>query len=41
MKLQSDGEIWALKPKAHLEKAKERAGTHEVTCFDHVKGPNG
>ena len=36
MKLRSDGEIWAPKPKAHLEKANERAGTHEVTCFDHA-----
>ena len=36
LKLQSDGEIWAPKPKAHLEKANERAGTHEVTCFDHA-----
>ena len=26
----------ALKPKAHLEKANERAGTYEVTCFDHA-----
>jgi hypothetical protein len=38
MKLQSDGEIQAPKPKAHLEKANERAGTHEVTCFDHTTG---
>ena len=36
LKLWSDGEIWAPKPKAHQEKANERAGTHEVTCFDHV-----
>ena len=28
----------ALKPKAHLEKANERAGTYEVTCFDHTIG---
>ena len=28
LKLRSDGEIWALKPKAHLEKANERADTH-------------
>ena len=26
------------KTKAHLEKANERAGTHEVTCFDHTTG---
>ena len=38
LKLWSDGEIWAPKPKAHLEKANERAGTHEVTCFDHATG---
>jgi hypothetical protein len=23
-------------PVLHVEKAKKRAGTHEVTCFDHV-----
>ena len=38
LKLRSDGEIWVLKPKAYLEKANERAGTHEVTCFDHATG---
>ena len=38
LQLRSDREIWALKPKAHLEKANERAGTHEVTCFDHAIG---
>ena len=38
MQLRSDGEIWAPKPKAHLEKARERAGTHEVACFDHATG---
>jgi hypothetical protein len=26
---------WAPKPKKHLEKAKERAATHDVRCFDH------
>ena len=36
LKLRSDGEIWAPKPKAHLEKARERADTHAVTCFDHA-----
>ena len=30
--------MWALKPKAHLEKANKRAGTHEVSCFDHATG---
>jgi len=34
--LRSDGDIWAPKPKAHLEKANGRVGTHEVTCFDHA-----
>ena len=38
LQLRSDGEIWAPKPKAHLEKARERAGTHEVACFDHTTG---
>ena len=38
LKLRSDGEIWASKPKADIEKANERAGTHEVTCFDHATG---
>ena len=38
LKLRSDGEIWAPKPKAHLEKANERASTHEVICFDHTIG---
>jgi hypothetical protein len=32
--LWSDGERWAPKPKAFLEKAKERAATHTVDCFD-------
>ena len=36
LKLRSDRKIWAPKPKAHLEKTNERAGTHEVTCFDHA-----
>jgi hypothetical protein len=38
LQLQSEGKIWAPTPQAHLEKAKERAGTHEVTCFDHATG---
>ena len=38
LKLRSDREIWAPKPKAHLEKANERADTHEVICFDHAIG---
>ena len=38
LKLRSDGEIWAPKLKAHLEKANERASTYEVTCFDHATG---
>ena len=38
LKLWSDGEIWASKPKAHLEMANERPGTHKVTCFDPAIG---
>uniref|UniRef100_K3XRS8 MULE transposase domain-containing protein n=1 Tax=Setaria italica TaxID=4555 RepID=K3XRS8_SETIT len=38
LKLQSVGEKWPPKPKEHLEKAKERTGTHEVTCFDLATG---
>jgi hypothetical protein len=38
LQLQSEGKIWSPTPQAHLEKAKERAGTHEVTCFDHTIG---
>lgn len=38
LKSWSDGEIWPPKPKEHLEKAIERASTHEVTCFDHATG---
>ena len=30
LKLQSDGEIWAPKPKAHLENANERASINIV-----------
>jgi hypothetical protein len=36
--LRSDGERWAPKPKAFLEKAKERAATHTVDCFDFQSG---
>jgi hypothetical protein len=38
LQLQSEGKIWAPTPQAHLDKAKEKAGTHEVTCFDHATG---
>jgi hypothetical protein len=38
MQLQSDGKRWAPKAEAHLEKANERAATHEVYCFDHATG---
>jgi hypothetical protein len=38
MQLQSDGKRWAPKVEAHLEKANERAATHEVYCFDHATG---
>uniref|UniRef100_K3YZ76 SWIM-type domain-containing protein n=1 Tax=Setaria italica TaxID=4555 RepID=K3YZ76_SETIT len=34
LRLQSAGEKWPPRPKKHLEKAKERAATHEVICFD-------
>jgi hypothetical protein len=36
--LQSNNQKWAPKPKKHLEKAKERADTHDVECFDHNTG---
>jgi hypothetical protein len=36
--LWSDGDRWAPKPKAFLEKAKERAATHIVDCFDFQLG---
>jgi hypothetical protein len=35
MELQSNNQKWAPKPKKHLEKAKERAATYDVQCFDH------
>jgi hypothetical protein len=38
LQLQSEGKIWAPTQMAHLEKARERAGTHEVICFDHATG---
>jgi hypothetical protein len=38
LQLQSEGKICAPTPQAHLDKAKERAGTYEVTCFDHATG---
>jgi hypothetical protein len=34
--LQSKNQSWASKPTKHLDKAKERATTHEVQCFDHT-----
>jgi hypothetical protein len=36
--LQNEGERWAPKPKTFLEKAKERANTHTVDCFDLQSG---
>jgi hypothetical protein len=36
--LQSNNKKWAAKPKKHLEKAKEKAGTHDIKCFDHNTG---
>jgi hypothetical protein len=38
MALQSNNQKWAPKPKKHLDKAKERAATHDVNCFDHNTG---
>ena len=38
MALQSNNQKWAPKPKKHLDKAKERAATHDVNCFDHSAG---
>jgi len=35
MALQWNNQAWAPKPLKHLEKAKERALTHDVECFDH------
>jgi hypothetical protein len=35
MALQRNNQAWAPKPNKHLEKAKERALTHDVDCFDH------
>jgi hypothetical protein len=36
--LHSNNKKWAAKPQKHLEKAKERASTHDVECFDHNTG---
>jgi hypothetical protein len=38
MALQSNNQKWAPKPKKHLDKANERATTHDVDCFDHNTG---
>ena len=38
MALQSNNKKWAPKPNKHLNKAKERAVTHDVDCFDHNTG---
>ena len=38
MALQRNNQAWAPKPLKHLEKAKERALTHDVECFDHNTG---
>ena len=38
MALQSNNQKWAPKPNKHLDKAKERAVTHDVDCFDHSTG---
>ncbi|XP_039820677.1 uncharacterized protein LOC120682730 isoform X2 [Panicum virgatum] len=38
MALHSKNQLWAPKPLHHLDKAKDRARTHEVECFDHTTG---
>jgi hypothetical protein len=36
--LQREGKRWPPKQEAHLEKAKKRAATHDVTCIHHPTG---
>ena len=36
--LQRSNQMWAPKPVEHLDKAKEKARTHDVECFDHDTG---
>jgi hypothetical protein len=38
MGLTCEGKIYAPKPQLHLDKAKARAETHDVVCFDHGTG---
>jgi hypothetical protein len=38
LELQSRNQAWAPKPSHHLAKAKERARTHDVECYDHITG---
>ena len=36
LQLQSSNQLWPDKPLGHLAKAKDKAHTHEVECFDHA-----
>jgi len=38
LQLQSSNQLWPDKPLGHLAKAKDKAHTHEVECFDHATG---
>jgi hypothetical protein len=38
MALESKNQLWATKLLHHLDKAKDRARTHEVECLDHTTG---
>jgi transposase-like protein len=38
LQLQSNNMKWAPRAKKHLDKAKERARTHDIECFDHATG---
>ena len=38
MALQRNNQAWTSKPTRHLKKAKDRALTHDVECFDHNTG---
>ena len=41
LQLQSSNQLWPDKPLGHLAKAKDKAHTHEVECFDHTRSRNG
>ena len=38
LQLQSSNQLWLDKPLGHLAKAKDKARTHELECFDHATG---